>query len=242
MRCELARITMPAVAAATACIAVFAAHGAGIVVSSILVVVLGLAVTCRFARSARRHELLVRELRRRSDITAADGTTIRAGDFGGSAFVGGLHHPEIFVDAAVLAGLSDDERRAVILHERHHQVRRDPLRMMGDALVRPFVVRTPRGRQWLVDREARREIMADQYAINHGASVGALARSLVKVSPAGVGMAGFAGVLDLRISALAGEDHPPPARVVRWAMAFGLLVGVGFCLGAIHASWIFCCP
>ncbi len=46
------------------------------------------------------------------------------------AFCAGLLRPRVYLSTAALITLDDGELRAVLAHERHHQQRRDPLRLL----------------------------------------------------------------------------------------------------------------
>ena len=229
-------------AAVASCIAVVALHAVGIRLALTSALVGATVVTALAGLAARRHERLVSWFRRRSHHVRTDGTSIRVGRFAGTAFVGGLHRPEIFIDADTLQGLSDDERRAVLLHERHHQLRRDPLRVTLEALVRPVARTFPAGRRWLVTREADREIRADAYALRHGATASSLASALLKVGGAPDPLVpGFGSVIDLRVDALVGGSAWTPPRPYGHAAAAGFVLGLVTCLTALDHIWISCC-
>ncbi|MBI5379558.1 MAG: M56 family metallopeptidase [Nitrospirae bacterium] len=52
------------------------------------------------------------------------------------AFTAGFLHPRIYLSTELLETLEEDELRAVLLHEAHHQVRRDPLRIFLATLLK----------------------------------------------------------------------------------------------------------
>lgn len=224
------------------CSIIFVSHGLGAVRVTATMAVVSTMFATRLARSARRHQRFVRDLRARSMLAMEEGMAVRTGSFEGAVFVGGLHRPEIFADIGVMARLTTDERRAVLLHEARHQQRRDPLRMTIESLVRPVVGRTASGRAWLVDRAAAREIDADKYAINNGASVQAISSALLKVGTVGPGFAGFTSVLDQRIAALSGEHVGRPRFAVRWVAVLGLAAVTTLCVNALHTASVLCCP
>ena len=123
------------------------------------------------------------------------------------AVVAGLREPLIYCGHDLPDRLDGDELRAVILHERHHQLHGAPTRLVLLAAAAPFVGPWRRGRVWLECERARIEIAADAYAMSLGVSRPALASAIVKLSaaPLSAGLAGFATAADRRISALVGE-------------------------------------
>lgn len=227
--------------AAAVCSIVFVADGLGVAKVMAVVTAVATMLATQLAVSARRHQRFVRDLRGRSRVATDDGMAVRTGNFKGAVFVGGLHHPEIFADSEVMARLTSEERRAVLLHEARHQQRRDPLRMTIESLLRPVVQRTASGRAWLVDRAAAREIGADRYAIDNGASVQAISSALLKVGTVGPGFAGFSSVLDQRVAALSGEPLVRPRFAARWAALLGLAAATTLCASALHAASVLCC-
>jgi beta-lactamase regulating signal transducer with metallopeptidase domain len=122
-----------------------------------------------------------------------------------AAFTYGLFRPIIAVSSGLARGLTLAELRAVIAHERRHQVRLDPLRNFLWALC----VRTLFFLPLLADIAAacalRREVVADRCA-RAGAGGRALASAMLKsvrgTAPAFSSVAAF-GHLQARIKALA---------------------------------------
>lgn len=237
------------VAATATCAAgavVGTALGAAIAVVAAAMAALATAV---FLRICVTHGWLTRELRARSTETEVAGTRLRLGPIGGSVFVAGLARPSIFCDETLLADLDDEEIGAVTLHERAHQLARDPLRTTAVAVVAPLLSRFDRGRAWLEGRAAAREIAADRYALAQGADRRAIASALLKVAPAGAAHASaFAPAAELRLRALLG-DETDPSRPRPWlAITVGAALGTAVCLtmllpGAPVADIIrACCP
>lgn len=192
-----------------------------------------------FARVSFAHGWLTRRLRRRSTEVEIVGIQLRVGSVGGSVFVAGLSRPDIFCDAALLEHLEQDELGAVTLHERAHQLARDPLRNAAVAVVAPLLTGFDRGRAWLEQRAAAREIAADRYAMAHGVDRRAIASALLKVPPArGAHAAAFAPAIELRLRALLGDDIALPLPRPRpWlAVTAGAIVGTAACLAMLHPA------
>ncbi len=195
---------------------------------------LGGATLAVFVIRAWRHGRLVRAFTAASTPGAVDGVAVRWLPFDAAAAVAGLRRPNVFCDPSLRRALNPDELRAVVLHERHHQLQRDPLRLVAlDALV-PLVTLVPGGRQWLEDRRAAIEIAADAYALDNGTSRRDLVRALLKVGhgPSPDGAASFAPAIDQRLRALVdiGTDEPGPtyrhSRGVRLSLGVAAVVAV----------------
>ena len=194
-------------------------------------------VTTAFAAAAWRHGRLARVLRACSEPVELCGTAVRLGNVAGAAFVAGLRHPEIYLDRALSATLSAAELRGVALHERAHQLARDPLRLALLGAAAPVVRAMPGGSSFLERLAAQREIAADRYALAHGASRSALASALLRVGPALQTAPGFTSAVDLRVRALLGHDQPVPAARWRWLAAASAL-GLAACASVmplVHA-------
>lgn len=239
-----------AIAAGIATCAVGALIGTGIgtVLSAVVFAIAGVAVGL-FLRVATVHSWLTRRLRHRSVEGQVAGTAIRRGPLGGSVFVAGLARPAIFCDDRLLDELTAEELRAVALHERAHQIARDPLRTAAVAAIAPLLGRCRRGEDWLERRAAHREIAADRYALAHGADRRAIAAALMKIPPATAAhAASFAPAVELRLRALLGEDVGTAGRPWSGVLALGVAVGGTACLAFVHPVWQYveaarsCCP
>lgn len=219
--------------AAFCAVGLFSGHHLAAVGGLVGVVVAG--VLMALAAQARRHRRLVRGLRAVSAPGELAGTPVRTGALGDAAFVAGLSRPTIYCDHRLPEQLTPGQLRAVLLHERAHQRSLDPARLLLVELVAPVVRRSRWGRQWLAATLARREIAADQHALDHGASRADLAAALLALPPlARAHVAGFTPAVDLRLRALLGDDpdvRTPP--VVRR----GAMLVAGGTLGAALCAW-----
>lgn len=121
--------------------------------------------------------------------------------------VAGLRRPTIYCSEDLAARLDADEVRAVLLHERHHQLAFAPARLVVLSGLAPIVGRLGVGRSWLERERARIEIAADEYALRSGAGRSAIARALLKLEADGPlgSLAGFATAHELRLRALLHE-------------------------------------
>lgn len=166
-----------------------------------------LAVLIAAAARGMKHRRLSLGLLSLSAPERFAGIDVRAGNFHDAAFVAGLRRPTIFCDRSLPRQLTVGEFRAVLLHERAHQRAGDPARLLLVEVVAPIARWLPFGRQWLAWSLARREIVADQYALSHGATRQEIASALLRLPPlAQAHVAGFTAAVDLRLRALLGED------------------------------------
>jgi beta-lactamase regulating signal transducer with metallopeptidase domain len=208
-------------------------------VGALVAAVVGGVVTLLTVR-ARRHRRLVRALHAASVPDELAGTPVRTGQLGDAAFVAGLSRPTIYCDHRLPEQLTPAQLRAVLLHERAHQRALDPARLLLVELVAPVLRRCTLGRQWLAATLARREIAADQHALDHGASRADLAAALLALPPlTRAHVAGFTPAIDLRLRALLGDDPdvrtPPVLRRSAMLIAGGTL-GAALCAWFLHQS------
>ncbi len=99
---------------------------------------------------------------------------------GTDAIVVGSIRPRIYVGSELLASLSDDEMRAVVLHEDHHRRTRAPVRAAALGAWLRLLGRSKLVRDVVVDRLTDLETLADADAIRRGSSPRSLARALLK--------------------------------------------------------------
>lgn len=195
-------------------------HPAGWMFAAVVGLAVGLAgVSIAVGWKAHRHHRLSRQLHAMGRPTQVAGIEVRELPGTTGAFVAGLRRPQIFCSPVLHAELNDDELRAVLLHERFHQLDLAPVKLVVLEALAPALNLISAGRAWLARRLASLEIAADRYAVQEGSSRGALARALFKLGPsrpAAIGI-GFASATDLRIRALLGEESEgQPAGSVVW--------------------------
>jgi Zn-dependent protease with chaperone function len=192
----------------------------------------GLAVLlASIARTAFGHHRLALRLRAMARPAMLAGVEVQELAGVESAFVAGLRQPDIFCSPRLSALLEPDELRAVLLHERYHQLDRAPVKLVVLQAVAPAMRAFRGGRAWLAFRLAGLEIAADRHALEHGTTRSALARALLKLAPvqaAGVGI-GFTSAIDLRLRALVDQD-PADARTVPRAWLIAPIAAAAFCL------------
>lgn len=143
------------------------------------------------------------------------------------AFCAGLVRPRVYVSTAALVALDDDELRAVLAHERHHQCRRDPLRLLvvralGDALFFMPVLRRLRERYAILA-----ELAADEAAVSAAGSRSALASALLTFGERPNSQF-VVGIAPERVDHLLGDR-------ARWELPASLFAGALVTLGGLVA-------
>lgn len=147
------------------------------VAGAALVVLWAAMVAHELVRSQRLSWVLARD----AQATSMFGVRFRVTPaLNTDAIVVGSIRPVIYVGAELLATLSDDELRAVVLHEDHHRRTRAPLRAAALSAWLRLLGRSDRVRLVLVDRLSDLEALADADAIQRGSSPHSLARALLK--------------------------------------------------------------
>jgi hypothetical protein len=99
---------------------------------------------------------------------------------GTDAIVVGSVRPRIFLGAALVNVLADDELEAVVYHEDHHRRTRAPIRAAALEAWLRLLGRSEGVRSVVFDRLADLETLADADAIRRGSSPQSLARALLK--------------------------------------------------------------
>jgi|GEM_PF-2071849 len=97
------------------------------------------------------------------------------------AFTGGFLKPRVFVSTKLIEVLSEDELRAVILHEAHHQKSKDPLKGLVVSFISDFLFFLPISPYLKKTHLLTSEMAADAYSVLGQADPADLAGSLLKV-------------------------------------------------------------
>lgn len=124
--------------------------------------------------------------------------------------VAGFARPQIYCPADLAERLEPGELRAVLLHERHHQLTYAPARLVVLAAIASAFGHVEFGRRWLERQRAAIEIAADDHALRYGVGRPELARALLAVGPARAetSLASYASASELRIRHLLGDASP----------------------------------
>lgn len=221
-----------------------AACVAGITVSSpVLTVLLSGALVVLAAvvlRNAWRHARVARALAAGSRSGTIAGVAVQLRPLSTHAGVAGLCRPRVFCDPTLTRRLTAEELHAVVLHERGHQERRDPLRLVMLASLAPAFGWFQAGHAWIERRRADIEIRADADVLRHGVPRPVLVRALLKLGSNDMeyAAAGFSSAVDLRLQALVDPDRQP-ASGSRWQ---GTLLSLStvfvICVVAVAHHWM----
>jgi Zn-dependent protease with chaperone function len=101
------------------------------------------------------------------------------------AFTGGLFRPRVFVSTRLIQALDEGELRAVLLHERHHQESKDPLKGLLVSFVSDLLFFLPVSRFLKKTYDLTSEMAADARSVARQADPLDLASSLLKVQRLG---------------------------------------------------------
>ena len=148
--------------------------------------------------------------------------------------VAGLTRPRIYCPTDLAERLDDDALRAVMLHERHHQLSHAPGRLVVLAAMASVLGRLEVGRRWVECRRAAIEIAADDHALQAGARRSDLARALLWLGSADTpGLPSYTSASELRLRHLVGKPAPADrglaslAPIVPLAAAFVVCMSWG---------------
>jgi Zn-dependent protease with chaperone function len=157
-----------------------------------------------------------------------------------SAFCVGALWPRVIVTTGLVERLAGEDLAAVLLHEREHLRRRDPLWRAAWGAASELLWHVPLVEWWSQRRLELSELAADRAAMKR-LGPGPLARALTTATtPAGLDAAGFDGAAALRAAQILGDPLPgrsPSGRALLVsAGALGITVNLAMCLveTAVH--------
>jgi hypothetical protein len=165
------KLSYPAANFAAVVVVFLALLGLAVTVMTVLGVLRELASSVRFGRRmwASDPELL-------NDALVFEDERPRA-------FCAGLVRPRVYVSSGAVASLDEPALHAVILHERHHARRRDPLRLATGRVLARALFFMPGLRELIRRHQALAELSADESAIKAGEeNRGALASAMLSFS------------------------------------------------------------
>ena len=135
------------------------------------------------------------------------------------SFCAGLWRPRVYITSGALTRLDASALGAVLVHERHHARRRDPLRLATSRVIARSLFFVPAARELhrgVLPNECRRE------RVTWAAGGSALASAMLSFSDA-PDAGGSSGVDSARIDYLLGEPHGWRFPALMCAAAVGLL-------------------
>ena len=125
------------------------------------------------------------------------------------AFCAGLFRPRVYITSGALTRLDEQGLNAVLMHERHHARRRDPLRLATSRVMARSLFFLPGVRELHRGQQMLAEVSADESAVAAAAGDrSALARAILSFGDAEAG--GSSGIDPVRVDYLLGE--PPGWR------------------------------
>jgi beta-lactamase regulating signal transducer with metallopeptidase domain len=149
------------------------------------------------------------------------------------SFCTGFLSPRIYVSRAIVESLTAEELEALLLHERYHLTNRDPLRILLGELIVSGLFFVPVLRDLFKRYLVKKEIAADQYAIQYQGNRHGIASTLNKLlqKEACDGTASFAvsgtDALRDRIDNMLGRGTPEPIPWSHIAVSIGIPVIIG---------------
>jgi beta-lactamase regulating signal transducer with metallopeptidase domain len=221
------RLSYPAANLAAVVVVFLALLGLAVTVITVLGAARELAASVRFGRRLRA-----------SDPELLDDAFV-VEDERPRAFCAGLVRPRVYVSSGAVAVLDEPALHAVILHERHHARRRDPLRLATGRVLARALFFMPGLRELIRRHQALAELSADESAVNAGAeNRSALARAMMSFSD-DAESGEVVGIDPARVDHLLGE--PPswrfPALLCLAALSVvALMTAVGVLAGQVASG------
>jgi BlaR1 peptidase M56 len=211
-----------------------AANAAAVVV--LLLAILGTIVAAKIVFGAARELAAARRFDRRiaSDAPVHLHDALVIDDEHPHAFCAGLLRPRVYVTSGALAILDEPALGAVLMHERHHAWRRDPLRLAAARVLAQAMFFLPGLRELRRRQQALAELSADESAINAApGNRSALARAMLSFSDSSE-PGDAVGIDPARVDYLLGEppSWPFPAMLCLAAVGvLALIVAVALLVG-----------
>ena len=178
-----------------------------------------------------RAQRLSRELQSRSSRRVISGIEVNVVPGAGkTALALGVLRPQIYVGDELLAVLSDDEQRAVVLHEDHHRSIWAPVRAAAIEAWLPMVGQIDSVKHALTERLGDLELMADRHALGRGCTRASLASALLKAQPSAAGLSAVSYSVGRRVDALLnrGDGSKVQPRLPYEWLPVAVLVLIGF--------------
>jgi Zn-dependent protease with chaperone function len=121
------------------------------------------------------------------------------------AFCAGLLRPRVYVSSGAVGRLDEASLQAVLMHERHHAQRRDPLRLAFSRVIVRALFFLPWLREMMRLQQSLAELSADESAVSdRPENRAALARAMLKFSD-GPSSGELVGIDPVRVDFLLGE-------------------------------------
>jgi Zn-dependent protease with chaperone function len=139
------------------------------------------------------------------------------------SFCAGLFRPRVYITSGALERLDAPALGAVLVHERQHASRRDPLRLAASRVIARSLFFVPAARELRRGQQMLAEVSADESAVSAAAGDrSALARAMLSFTEAAE-VGGSAGVDPVRVDYLLGEGPGWRFPALMCAAALALL-------------------
>lgn len=145
--------------------------------------IVGFFRTKSFIRSATAD--IVKFSSKLSDITRSinlSGKVVEVQSNTSEVFCYGFFKPKICVSSRLVRGVSKNQLRAILLHEKNHLASRDPLKIFIVNTIRKCLLFLPGLRKLMNRFEIGLELSADEHATNHFKEVRSLGTALIKIA------------------------------------------------------------
>lgn len=202
--------------------------GLSIALLALTAIGLALASVWRQARTSRRYLATLPIAAEEIEVDGVACRSIAAAE--PQAFCAGLLRPRIYLSDGARDDLSHAELRAVLAHERHHQRRRDPLRLLAARALADGLFFIPILRRIAERYAALGELAADEAAVAAVRGRGPLASAMLKFSEPGPRPAPVVSIAPERVDHLLGD-----ADAARWKLPVLTLGGSALALAALAA-------
>lgn len=136
----------------------------------LLMLALAVAIVARalasLVRQLRAERMFLRAVRvTRTEIVHGEPVRVVAGS-ALAAFCAGVRAPAVYISEGTLHAAGDAELRAIVAHEAHHRVRRDPLRLMLATVVADAMRPLPPFATLAEHEAALADLLADAASVN----------------------------------------------------------------------------
>lgn len=137
-------------------------------------------------------------------------------------FCYGLIRSKICISNGLVKLLRNDELEAVLLHEKHHMVSREPLKLFVIKYFRSIFFFVPGIKIFIRKYAIYSELAADEEATNNFNNKSKLARALFKISEKeeeqvpnrGLALSFFSSVISERVNTLSDHDYTPKFKLL----------------------------
>ncbi len=191
-------------------------------------------VSLYLKRAKDQHSTKLRDVVAGLNIDASKVIEIR--DVRTVVFCFGLWRPKVCISSGLIKMLDKGELEAVLLHEYHHLISREPVKMFAIKYFQSIFFFLPGIKAGVNKYLTYSELAADERATNNFLDKLKLARALYKISEkeenlllrTGLALSFFSSVIGVRVSKLSNNDYVPnfKLQVTRFYTGLGIAIVV----------------